>query len=339
MTTCSSITDMFVNEQTERLTGNDFGSSAPAAPRKQRLDDPLAALDAMEEGPGPIDLYGGFEIEPNAHNKTQAYLLAEDQQWLGRTIESKADSEQEVGSAIVLKPSVINYGEYTMDEDILTKIEHEAEQASDKALPNKHIATGHITAAPMMRGLGVNLSSNSEDMAQMQEISEEIGASLAASIQGLLSLHKEVEDSRFNLLNKNLQPIEDNPLRLGLNYESTVKTLLTAEKSPVHLSAPSAIAESLAAVSHHNQAVQVATLDALRHLLKAFSPEVLEKRFESYRRPHQQKSGGASSWVWTMYQSYYEELTSNRQNGFEKLFWEVFDQAYDKSIRLIAAKD
>ena len=34
-----------------------------------------------------------------------------------------------------------------------------------------------------------------------------------------------------------------------------------------------------------------------------------------------------------MYKSYYEELTSKRQYGFEKLFWEVYSQAYDKALR------
>lgn len=34
-----------------------------------------------------------------------------------------------------------------------------------------------------------------------------------------------------------------------------------------------------------------------------------------------------------MYKNYYEELTSKRQYGFEKLFWEVYSQAYDKALR------
>ncbi len=34
-----------------------------------------------------------------------------------------------------------------------------------------------------------------------------------------------------------------------------------------------------------------------------------------------------------MYRSYYRELTSNRQRGFEKLFWEIFEQSDDRKIR------
>ncbi|HHY0626831.1 TPA: type VI secretion system-associated FHA domain protein, partial [Vibrio parahaemolyticus] len=67
--------------------------------------------------------------------------------------------------------------------------------------------------------------------------------------------------------------------------------------------------------------------------LVAFSPEVLLRRFSQYRRatePHSQETG---SWAWQMYNDYYQELTSFRQQGFEKLYWEIFEQAYDQKIR------
>lgn len=57
------------------------------------------------------------------------------------------------------------------------------------------------------------------------------------------------------------------------------------------------------------------------------------KRFENYRRSYQTPEQNTDAWAWEMYQSYYKELTSDRQQGFEKLFWEVFDQAYDRLLR------
>jgi type VI secretion system protein ImpI len=57
------------------------------------------------------------------------------------------------------------------------------------------------------------------------------------------------------------------------------------------------------------------------------------RRFAAYRRPGQTYPKSTDAWAWKMYRSYYKELVSNRQRGFEKLFWEVFDQAYDKALR------
>jgi len=34
-----------------------------------------------------------------------------------------------------------------------------------------------------------------------------------------------------------------------------------------------------------------------------------------------------------MYGHYFDELMSSRQQGFDRMFWEVFDQAYDRAMR------
>ena len=53
----------------------------------------------------------------------------------------------------------------------------------------------------------------------------------------------------------------------------------------------------------------------------------------NYRRPGQFMNESQEEWAWNMYESYFKELSSNRQQGFEKLFWEIFDQFYDKKLR------
>jgi type VI secretion system protein ImpI len=225
---------------------------------------------------------------------------------------------------------------YGMDENALDLLEeevaksmvsHPEQPAGERVGKGKHVLTG-----PLLDGLGADFL-NSDDMEKMHFLSEEFGQSLQACIKGLLALHHQLDHGRFEMMNRNLQPIEDNPLRLGLSYEETVQTMYDSDKSRVHLSAPSAIAESLKNVQDHNDAVQHATSEALKQILAAFAPQVLLRRFNHYRRTNDQLHGSEEAWAWDMYCSYYEELTSNRQQGFEKLFWEIFEQAYDKKIR------
>ena len=124
----------------------------------------------------------------------------------------------------------------------------------------------HLVSGPLLRGLG--MAAPGEDMVAMQQLSEEMGSALQAAIRGLLSLHQQVDNSRYGVMNRNLQPIEDNPLRLGLDYQATVDTLFNHnQRSTVHLSPQSAIAESLLTVRHHNEAVQAATKAALQQIL------------------------------------------------------------------------
>ncbi|MNT38838.1 hypothetical protein D3C72_1750470 [compost metagenome] len=70
-------------------------------------------------------------------------------------------------------------------------------------------------------------------------------------------------------------------------------------------------------------------------MLRAFSPELLLQRFRRYGPEQPQQSGG-DDWAWRMYTHYFEELSSARQRGFEKLFWEIFEQAYDRALRAAA---
>lgn len=289
------------------------------------VDDPLAALDELE-GMLTTDLDDFSLDEPKAEDDS-AFLLAKDQQWQGHSVTVQADSDYETSSAISLQQQASPKGR-EMDESALESIE----QAVAGNGYGTDVGSSHFVAGPMLRGLGVSIS-KSENLTEMQVLSEEVGLSLQAAVKGLLNLHQQVEDSRYGVMNKNLQPIEDNPLRLGLPYDETIRTMYDGKRSLVHLAAPAAIEESLGTVKNHNEAVQIATAEALSQVLRAFSPEVLMKRFTSYRRTSLHESESQEAWAWNMYNSYYAELISERQKGFEKLFWEIFDQAYDKKLR------
>jgi type VI secretion system protein ImpI len=193
----------------------------------------------------------------------------------------------------------------------------------------------HISGAPLMRGMDSELSfENSDDL---QLFLEEAGQTLKATVEGLLALH-EGEDSRHQALRTRLQPIEDNPLRLGGDYSDTIQTLFASQRSPVHLSAPSAVSESLQGLRHHQMATQAAIREGLDAILHAFSPQALLRRFHGYRRGLKTDEP-EGSWAWEMYQHYYEELSSSRQQGFERLFQEVFEQAYDQQLRQLQRED
>ncbi|MGO3740079.1 MAG: type VI secretion system-associated FHA domain protein TagH [Marinomonas foliarum] len=196
---------------------------------------------------------------------------------------------------------------------------------------NSHFENNHVLGGPLMSGLEVSIGSNSS-VEEMQALSAEIGSTLRVCVQGLLELHSQVKDSRYGMMHRSLQPIEDNPLKLGLSYEDTIRTMFDENKSAVHLSATSSVEESLKMISIHNEAVQYATNIALGQILHALSPDALLKRFSRYNREGN-GSDDDKSWAWGMYENYYKELTSNRQKGFEKLFWEIFEQSYDKKLR------
>ncbi|WP_109125971.1 type VI secretion system-associated FHA domain protein TagH [Dyella sp. C11] len=186
--------------------------------------------------------------------------------------------------------------------------------------------------ALLMEGLGVPMDTT--DAQSAHRLLLEAGQTLQATLTGLATLHRAMsgDESRLSLMGRTLQPIEDNPLRLGLNYEDSVRALFGSNRSIVHLSPSAAVQESLAQVALHQAAIVQAISVGLEALLRSFSPGTLLQRFQRYQ-PDPAQSASSDDWAWQMYTHYYNELASARQLGFEKLFWEVFEQAYDRAFR------
>ncbi|MGY3572081.1 type VI secretion system-associated FHA domain protein TagH [Vibrio paucivorans] len=362
-----ALEQLFENERIDLLEDGEAPKVTVDNPMA-KSSDPLSALDAITAQAVKKDdlLSDDYELHNTEQPEDPTYT--EPTQYESKLdFTPQADSEYEMTSSIRLK-NILGFGKRKakkpatepqtpinqnnqsnvseglgMDDKVLDLLEEEVAksyQGEPLAPAASSLSTGtsnHLLTGPMLTGLGVEVS-DSDDMTKLHFLSEEIGESLQSCIKGLLDLHAQVGNGRFGVVNRNLQPIEDNPLRLGLSYEETVRTMYDSEKSLVHLSAPAAISESLENVRNHNDAMQHATSEALNQILQAFSPEVLLKRFNNYKRKTNQVEQSGESWAWNMYCNYYQELTSNRQQGFEKLFWEIFEQSYDKKIRELQAE-
>jgi len=321
------LADMFDSEGFEEI-GAAVLTMPPEPAPDLAIDDPMAALELLSQRGSKF----GHSLMPEVQSTKETTGLIPDQTNQDRhALTVQADSEYSESSAISLKTNHVT-DTNAMDNKELELLESELQSSYQPNHDNNETDNGHISAGPLFRGLGAQVG-NLQNSHEMQSVAVDMGAALKAAINGLLSLHQDVNDSRFALINKNLQPIEDNPLRLGLDYAETVKTLFDHNRSPVHLSSAAAIEESLQSVSHHNEAVNWAIGEALNYILSAFSPVTLLKRFKQYRKPSEAALDSGDNWAWSMYENYYRELTSSRQQGFEKLFWEVFDQAYDAKLR------
>ncbi|MBH8580711.1 type VI secretion system-associated FHA domain protein TagH [Bisbaumannia pacifica] len=314
-----------INEEPEALEegGLPVTLAAPGAPARsaRQAEDPLAALGGVSPGAGQQDPMLAL-TEPEA-------LTIDDD--LLATPGSRGYSPPPRHATAVDMPTIRTNEDLIMDERLLNDLERSVgEQLEERWHKPQAAATGHVGADPLLRGLGAELPLR--DSEEQQAFLAEAGQTLRAALEGLMALQRAQDDSRYPLRDRRLQPIEDNPLRLGQSYPETLTTLFAADRSPVHLSPPAAVAESLAHQGQHQQAVEEAIERALGAILDAFAPEALLRRFHAYRGAgHRLEDEGG--WAWEMYRHYYRELNSGRQQGFQKLFWEVFEQAYDHSVR------
>ncbi|EMV7406922.1 type VI secretion system-associated FHA domain protein TagH [Enterobacter soli] len=198
---------------------------------------------------------------------------------------------------------------------------------NDSGVSPEGMAQRHLATTPLLRGLGSSLAVRNSQNAD--DFLEEAGRTLQAAIKGLL----ELQQRQSSLSDKHLRPLEDNPLRLNLDYATVLDVMFAEGKSPVHLAAPAAVGECLRNIRHHEEVNRAAIVESLRVLLDAFSPQSLMRRFVQYRRSHELRKPLDDAGAWQMYCDYYDELASSRQQGFEMLFNEVYAQVYDRALR------
>jgi len=211
----------------------------------------------------------------------------------------------------------------TMDMQKETLEKHESIPSSQDTF-----TSSHLTNAPLSQAM--DLSIETMNTQQANQFSAEVGRALKAAVEGLLALYQSQSTSPQNidLLGRSYHPIEDNPLRMGKTYSETMRYLFSAERSPVYLSPEAAINETMDNMKNHQDATAKGIQQGLWQVLEALSPQRLEARFLSY-----QNEKTAANDPWEMYKKYFDELMSNRQQGLEKMFWEVFEQNYDRSMR------
>lgn len=219
------------------------------------------------------------------------------------------------------------YGDFSMSQ-------HDAQATAAQSWLQGQSANGQEPAqlvSPLIQGLDAPVGPL--DGAGAYRMQLEAGQALKALIQGLSALQQDADADarRLAARGRTLQPIEDNPLHLGQSYPDTVHAMFSGQRSVVQLSPAAAVEESLHQLLHQRRATLAAIEAGLDALLHAFSPEQLQQRFRRYRSSSDQPHDG--DWAWQMFVNYYSELTSARQQGFHKLFWEVFDQHYDRQMR------
>ncbi|SHF36853.1 FHA domain protein [Modicisalibacter ilicicola DSM 19980] len=322
--------DTLITEENEMPEGAELPAMEIG---KHRHDDPLDALDDTTTHivcRDPLDALAPSDASTNDGNARAALAT----RFTSSAIQGVGDDLRDRSQTAMRLPTIRRHEEPPMDETILNDLERSVgeqleERWQDPTTTGASV-TNHVGTAPLLRALGGKLSFR--DSEEQHAFLEEAGHTLRATIEGLLSLHREQDNNRYPLRDRHLQPIEDNPLRLDQDYDETLNTLFSARRSPVHLSAPAAIGECLEHQRQHQTAIEEAIGQALSSILEAFSPDALLKRFHAYRRS-QRIQQDESGWAWDMYCHYYQELDSGRQRGFEKLFWEVFEQAYDSSVR------
>lgn len=314
---------VYLNQGGMRHYDEEMATPETIVSNHDTLSDTLLSTDSAPEYPGMPSRHqladtvvNGFSTDPLQALRTESLTTRDNPLAAITPVRPSAPLPDPVTHGGINTPFMDLPSMYAYPQD-----------SDDDAISPAEAAQRHLAVTPLLRGLGGSLTvHNTKDA---DDFLEEAGRTLQAAIKGLL----ELQQHRNSLSDKHLRPLEDNPLRLNMDYATALDVLFAEGKSPVHLAAPAAVSESLRNIRHHEEANHAAIVESLRVLLDAFSPQSLMRRFVQYRRSHELRNPLDDAGAWQMYCDYYDELASSRQQGFEMLFNEVYAQIFDRVLR------
>jgi type VI secretion system protein ImpI len=157
-------------------------------------------------------------------------------------------------------------------------------------------------------------------------------------VQGMMDILKSRADvkSQFRLTLTTIKPVENNPLKFSPNVDEAMEHLFKSQK-PGYLRPTEAFEEGFRDIKAHQLAMIAGMRAAFEHMLKQFSPEVLEEYFEGGS-----KRGGIKAFnkvrYWDMYRDMFTRITRDSDDNFRKLFGEEFASAYEEQMHKITTR-
>ena len=205
--------------------------------------------------------------------------------------------------------------------------------------PDKMSATYSVTSIDEGLFEAIGLGSWKLSDQKKLEVSSIVGQLVRESLQGLmqaLSFRKKIkEEFRINVTT--IQPVENNPLKFSANIEDALENMFIKENK-AYMKPLDAVREGFQGISEHQIAVLAGIQAAFRGMIERLDPELLEKRFEKYRKAGVIKVGQKGK-NWDSYKEFHQDLVNNMDNSFQYLFGHDFMRAYEDQLqRLIVSR-
>lgn len=171
------------------------------------------------------------------------------------------------------------------------------------------------------------------------EVYAQLGFILRTVVQGtvgVLQARSQVKGT-FRLPMTMIQPVENNPLKFSANFEDAMQNLFL-KRTQGWLGPAESFQDAFDDLIAHEMAMLAGIRAAFTSMLQKFSPDALEAQYERKSKRGGLFGGGKAAY-WDLYRESFEELASDAEGNFQRLFGEDFAKAYhDQLQRLLTAQ-
>lgn len=308
----------------EAVDSDLFAPSSPSSPKKgfatesdhvPQLDEAFSPARGAEEAPPPLS-----EIPEMPGDSAQADFLPEN--WF----------EENAPESLVMPPKPVR-----KPAPAAPGVTAAASQPSSiTPTDNAQSEPDQVIIQRFCQGAGIH-----DELAQKltPETFYTIGKMLRIAIHGamdvLLARTKIKSEMRLDVTTISAE--ENNPIKFSINANEALALLLENEEHSGYMESVRALEEAFDDIRAHQMAVIAGMQTALQSILKRFDPERLETRLQKQSPISASIPVHKQAKLWSQFEQLYEDIETEAQDDFNRLFGHAFASAYEEQVKQLKA--
>lgn len=166
-----------------------------------------------------------------------------------------------------------------------------------------------------------------------------IGQMLRIAIHGTMDvlLARTKIKSELRLDVTTIRAEENNPIKFSINADEAMVLLLENEEHSGYMEPVCALEEAFDDIKAHQMAVIAGMQTALQSVLKRFDPERLETRLQKQSPISASIPIHKQAKLWSQFEQLYEDIETEAQDDFNRLFGHAFASAYEEQVQQLKA--
>jgi type VI secretion system FHA domain protein len=193
--------------------------------------------------------------------------------------------------------------------------------------PQTSAPAGTFDVAAFLRNAGVEPESVPPEMAAT------LGLILRTVVQGVVEVLRARAEFRnqFRLPVTRVQMSENNPLKFAVNAEDALSSLLR-RRNAGYLGPLEAFEDAFNDIRFHQLAVLAGMRAGFEGVMSRFEPQKLQQEFDKRLKRGALLSVASKLRYWDLYTDLFEEMASDPDTTFRRLFGEEFAMAYERQL-------
>jgi type VI secretion system protein ImpI len=191
-------------------------------------------------------------------------------------------------------------------------------------------------APPAPVGEIPNLAEKPVALSGAESVYAELFPLIVQGMMDVLTSRAEIKN-QFRLSVTTIKAVDNNPLKFSPTADAAIDQLFHKPQAG-YLDATQAFEEGFGDIKAHQLAMMAGMRAAFEHMLKQFSPDLLEEYFESGGKRGKFLGMGSKNRYWDMYRDFFDRTTRDSDDNFRRLFGEEFAEAYEQQMQQLTRK-